>query len=92
MELVSQPIGAGLHSQGPEAEDQTLYASHTVWENRAVFEAWTSQMHSGQRTVVQGTTSRSIRIIRCSRVSRFADGARQQDRWRRDRRELPAEG
>jgi heme-degrading monooxygenase HmoA len=27
--------------KGPEAEDQTLYASHTVWENRAVFEAWT---------------------------------------------------
>ena len=25
--------------KGPEAEDQTLYASHT--ENRAVFEAWT---------------------------------------------------
>jgi heme-degrading monooxygenase HmoA len=25
----------------PEAEDHTLYASHTVWENRAVFEAWT---------------------------------------------------
>jgi heme-degrading monooxygenase HmoA len=27
--------------KGPEAEDQTLYASLTVWENRAVFEAWT---------------------------------------------------
>jgi heme-degrading monooxygenase HmoA len=27
--------------EGPEAEDHTLYASHTVWENRAVFEAWT---------------------------------------------------
>jgi heme-degrading monooxygenase HmoA len=27
--------------KGPEAEDHTLYASHTVWENRAVFEAWT---------------------------------------------------
>jgi heme-degrading monooxygenase HmoA len=27
--------------KGPEAEDQTLYASHTVWENRSVFEAWT---------------------------------------------------
>ena len=22
--------------KGPEAEDHTLYASHTVWENRAV--------------------------------------------------------
>jgi heme-degrading monooxygenase HmoA len=27
--------------KGPEAEDHTLYASYTVWENRAVFEAWT---------------------------------------------------
>jgi len=27
--------------KGPEAEDHTLYASHTVWENRIVFEAWT---------------------------------------------------
>jgi len=27
--------------RGPEAEDYTLYASHTVWESRAVFEAWT---------------------------------------------------
>ena len=27
--------------KGPEAEDHTLYASHTAWENRAVFEAWT---------------------------------------------------
>jgi heme-degrading monooxygenase HmoA len=27
--------------KGPEAEDHTLYASHTVWEGRAAFEAWT---------------------------------------------------
>jgi heme-degrading monooxygenase HmoA len=27
--------------KGPEAEDHTLYVSHTVWENRAAFEAWT---------------------------------------------------
>jgi len=27
--------------RGPEAEDHTLYASHTIWENRTVFEAWT---------------------------------------------------
>jgi heme-degrading monooxygenase HmoA len=27
--------------KGPEAEDYTLYASHTIWESRAVFEAWT---------------------------------------------------
>jgi heme-degrading monooxygenase HmoA len=27
--------------RGPEAEDHTLYASHTVWQDRAAFEAWT---------------------------------------------------
>jgi heme-degrading monooxygenase HmoA len=27
--------------RGPEAEDSVLYASHTVWESRQDFEAWT---------------------------------------------------
>ena len=27
--------------RGPELEDHTLYASHTVWANHAAFEAWT---------------------------------------------------
>ena len=27
--------------KGPEGEDHTLYASHTVWQNKASFEAWT---------------------------------------------------
>jgi len=27
--------------KGPEAEDHTLYASHTIWANYAAFEAWT---------------------------------------------------
>ena len=27
--------------KGPEAEDHTLYASHTVWQTKAAFEAWT---------------------------------------------------
>jgi heme-degrading monooxygenase HmoA len=27
--------------KGPEAEDHTLYASHTVWTSRATFDAWT---------------------------------------------------
>jgi len=28
--------------KGAEAEDHTLYASHTVWQNKASFEAWTT--------------------------------------------------
>jgi heme-degrading monooxygenase HmoA len=27
--------------KGPEREDHTLYASHSVWRSRAVFEDWT---------------------------------------------------
>ena len=27
--------------KGPQAEDHTLYSSHTVWESKAAFEAWT---------------------------------------------------
>jgi heme-degrading monooxygenase HmoA len=27
--------------KGPEAEDHTLYASHTVWQTKSAFEAWT---------------------------------------------------
>jgi heme-degrading monooxygenase HmoA len=27
--------------KGPEFEDHTLYASHTVWQSKAAFEAWT---------------------------------------------------
>ena len=26
---------------GPEHDDHTLYASHTVWQSRATFEEWT---------------------------------------------------
>lgn len=27
--------------KGPEADDHVLYASHTIWSDRAAFEAWT---------------------------------------------------
>lgn len=27
--------------KGPSYDDHTLYASHSVWESRAAFEAWT---------------------------------------------------
>jgi heme-degrading monooxygenase HmoA len=27
--------------KGPEADDHTLYASHTIWQSRQAFEAWT---------------------------------------------------
>lgn len=27
--------------KGPEHDDHVLYASHSIWESRAAFEAWT---------------------------------------------------
>ena len=27
--------------KGPQTEDHTLYASHSVWKSRSAFEAWT---------------------------------------------------
>ena len=48
--------------RGPEAEDHTLYASHTVWQSRQHFEDWTKseafrRAHAtagGARNVYQG--------------------------------------
>ena len=31
--------------RGPTHEDHILYASHTIWESRAAFEAWTESDH-----------------------------------------------
>ena len=31
--------------RGPVAEDHVLYASHTVWESRSAFDAWTRSEH-----------------------------------------------
>lgn len=28
--------------RGPQADDHTLYASHTIWRDHAAFEAWTN--------------------------------------------------
>lgn len=41
-QLASVPGFQTFHLlRGPEAEDHTLYSSHTVWESRAAFEGWT---------------------------------------------------
>ncbi len=31
--------------RGPENEDHTLFASHTIWQDKAAFEAWTKSDH-----------------------------------------------
>lgn len=41
-QLASVPGFRSFHLlRGPEAEDNTLYSSHTVWDSRGAFEAWT---------------------------------------------------
>jgi heme-degrading monooxygenase HmoA len=31
--------------KGPRSDDHTLYASHSVWESRDAFQAWTESEH-----------------------------------------------
>ena len=31
--------------RGPEQDDHTLFASHTIWQDRDAFEAWTKSEH-----------------------------------------------
>ncbi len=49
--------------RGPEAEDHTLFASHTVWDSRGHFEDWTkseafrkahAQAGAGKKDIYQG--------------------------------------
>ena len=43
--------------KGPERQDHVLYASPTVWEDRAAFEAWTKSDAFGPRTARPGNRS-----------------------------------
>ena len=59
--------------KGPQAEDHTLYASHTVWQSKAAFEGWTSRRSSALRTRAPATMrlGHSIWSIPNSRASRY---------------------
>ena len=39
--IASPALSSFICSKGLKAEDHTLYAPHTVWQNKATFEAWT---------------------------------------------------
>ncbi len=48
--------------RGPEADDHTLYASHTCWQSQADFEAWTKsdafrKAHANAARKSEGTKS-----------------------------------
>jgi heme-degrading monooxygenase HmoA len=74
--------------KGPEAEDHTLYASHTVWKNRATFEAWTRSEAFRAAHAEPAATSPFIWGIHSSR------GSRPFRRWEaaRQRRRSPHVG
>ncbi len=48
--------------KGPTAEDHTLYASHTVWQDHAAFEAWTKseQFRAAHARATNNSTSGSL--------------------------------
>lgn len=45
--------------KGPQKDDHVLYASHTVWESKAAFDAWTEsdafRKAHGQTSAPKGT-------------------------------------
>jgi heme-degrading monooxygenase HmoA len=60
--------------KGPEAEDHTLYSSHSVWRSKRAFETWTKSEDFGPRTrvPVMRKLGRSIWSIRNLRASKYA--------------------
>jgi heme-degrading monooxygenase HmoA len=58
--------------KGSEHEDYTLYSSHTVWQSKATFEAWTRSEAFRLAHRALARTSRSTSTIRSSKASRSA--------------------
>ena len=56
--------------RGPEAEDHTLYASHSIWQSRRHFEDWTKSEAFRKAHANAGSARASTKGTRCSRVSR----------------------
>jgi heme-degrading monooxygenase HmoA len=46
--------------KGPQRDDHVLYSSHTVWANRAAFEAWTQSEAFRAAHRNAGTESRAL--------------------------------
>ena len=63
--------------KGPEAEDYTLYSSHSMWQSKRAFEAWTKSeefraAHGRAGNEQLGRFIWSIRNLRASRYSRLS--------------------
>jgi hypothetical protein len=57
--------------KGPEHEDFTLYASHTVWQTRVLSKRGPSRRHFVPPTRMPARISPSTSTIRNSKVSRY---------------------
>ena len=55
--------------KGPEVEDHTLYASHTVWKNRATFEAWTKSEAFRAENPARAPPSSTVKASRAPRCN-----------------------
>src|SRR5215472_16141007 len=60
--------------KGPEHEGYTLYSSHSVWQSRAKFEAWTKSKHS---VLPIGTLARTNRFTSTTRNSKASRSSRR---------------
>lgn len=61
--LDRMPGFVGFHLlKGPEAEDHTLYSSHTTWESKAAFEGWTKSDEFRQAHARAGNQSSSASL------------------------------
>ena len=70
--LTSVPGFIAFHlARGPQRDDHTLYASHTIWRSRAAFEAWTRSEAFRLAHAAAGTTRRSTSAIPSSRALRW---------------------
>ena len=69
--------------KGPEAEDHTLYSSHTVWSSKATFEAWTKSDEFRKAHARAGNEFDRSALSRSSEVRGFRGGADPAQHQRR---------
>ena len=65
--------------KGPSYDDHTLYASHSVWESRAAFEAWT-ESEQFRRAHAQASAPKGTYLGHPD-LETFESGMRRTVRW-----------
>ena len=57
--------------KGPEADDHTLYSSHTVWQSKAHFEGWTKSEEFQHRACPRRQRDQRQALSRTSEIRRL---------------------